>query len=320
MKLRSKTKGGFTLVELLVVIAIIGILVALLLPAVQAAREAARSMQCSNNLKQIGLAILNYENVQSTFPPGSIQSGTNNAPQYDWMNWAIAILPQLEQGNLFDKYDQAQYNTHTNNLPVLRTPLRVMLCPSDPNGVGNNLITPTQLPGIQISPSSYKGVAGKRWGASNGYFDYPPFHNDAGRTRDRRGPLYMIGVGKLEIVMISHISDGTSNTLLAGEYHTRPSQFLNATSTAFWASTHSFHNLGTPQPESFNRIPDYDKCMLLTGNSHWLCDRNFASLHSGNLITFVLCDGSVRRFSPNIEGRLYEDLATIAGGEAVALP
>ena len=132
---------GFTLVELLVVITIIGILIALLLPAVQAAREAARRMQCSNNLKQIGLALHNYHTAIGCFPPGYISAYT--APGYDasggyntgdtgpgW-GWGAMILPYLEQGNV---WSQIHFNLDIkdpNNAASEPTSLPVFLCPSD---------------------------------------------------------------------------------------------------------------------------------------------------------------------------------------------
>src|SRR4051812_46549754 len=97
MRSTGKAKAGFTLVELLVVIAIIGVLVALLLPAVQAAREAARRTQCSNNLKQLSLALLNYETVHTTFPPAGID--TNQ------MSWTVLLLPYFEQQALYDQFN-----------------------------------------------------------------------------------------------------------------------------------------------------------------------------------------------------------------------
>src|SRR5215218_8288732 len=108
-------KGGFTLVELLVVIAIIAVLVGLLLPAVQSAREAARRMQCQNNLKQLGLALHNYHDTNSSFPPCmSFDPGVSdisNTPNYR-ANWVIRILPFAEQQNLYNAFDHTQYISH----------------------------------------------------------------------------------------------------------------------------------------------------------------------------------------------------------------
>ena len=312
---------GFTLIELLVVIAIIGILIALLLPAVQVARDAARVAHCMNNLKQIGLAVHSYAEAAGSLPPGSIHSGSQaHVPQNHHMNFAIAILPHLEQQGLYDRYAQSVYNSHPNNLPVLRTSLAVMTCPVDPNG--GKLMVPTQgsYPEPGIATGSYKAVSGRRWGATNGYFDYPPFHNSAGRTAENRGPMYMVGMGKLPTVEWADIRDGATNTLMVGETMSVPSEQFKATSVAFWGSTHSFHNLGCPQPESYTRHADYDTCMVQTGNRHWLCDRAYGSLHNGGIIQFVLCDGSVLNISPMIDGILFQDMATVAGGELIVLP
>jgi prepilin-type N-terminal cleavage/methylation domain-containing protein len=318
---RDVLRQAFTLVELLVVIAIIGILVALLLPAVQSARDAAQRLTCGNRLRQIGVAVRRYAEANARFPAGSNHSACiAHDPKNHHMNWAIALLPHLEQQSLFDRYDPDKYNSHPDNLPVLRTPLAVMTCPADLHG--NQLRVPTQMPHVGpegIATGSYKGVMGKRWGATNGYFDYPPFCQSKGRTHNRRGPLHMVGWG-LDAVRLSHIRDGASNTLLVGEAMTIESNHLKASGTAFWASTHSFHNEGCPQRESYTRHADYDHCMRLTGNRHWLCDRAFGSLHQGNLLQFAMCDGSIQSLSQYIDGRLFEDLATIDGGEVVKLP
>ena len=262
-----------------------------------------------------------YTSAWGSLPPGSIHSGSDALrPQNHHMNWAIAILPQLEQQAPFDSYNQEVYNSHPDNLPVLRTHLPVMSCPVDPHR--NRLIVPAQgsYPAPGIATGSYKGVMGKRWGATNGYFDYPPFHNSAGRTAERRGPLYMVGMGEFGTVQPAHIRDGMSNTLLVGEAMSVATRQQAASAIAFWGSTHSYHNLGCPQPESFTRHADYDKCMELTGNRHWLCDRAYGSLHSGGIMNFALCDGSVRALSMNIDGHVFESLATVAGGEPVSLP
>src|SRR5206468_9075071 len=105
----ARKAWGFTLVELLVVIAIIGVLVALLLPAVQMAREAARRMQCSNNLKQIGIALHNHHDVKLTFPPGALNTGHNGTPVYT--TWTVEILPFMEQQALYQQYRQDLLNT-----------------------------------------------------------------------------------------------------------------------------------------------------------------------------------------------------------------
>jgi prepilin-type N-terminal cleavage/methylation domain-containing protein len=126
-KHRRSPSAGFTLVELLVVIAIIGVLVALLLPAVQAAREASRRSQCANNLRQIGIAIHNYESAKGSLPAGAGYSRTD--PKGTWI---VAIAPHLEQTALFDRYDFTKYSDQTPNLELAATlTIPVLICPSD---------------------------------------------------------------------------------------------------------------------------------------------------------------------------------------------
>ena len=121
---------GFTLVELLVVISIIGALIALLLPAVQSSRSAARRSQCSNNLKQIGLALHNYHDTFGQFPPAVI--GPANVPRERQFSWMVAILPYLEQGSLYEALRLDLPCDHPDNAKVLQVSLRTLLCPSDP--------------------------------------------------------------------------------------------------------------------------------------------------------------------------------------------
>ena len=136
----STSRRGFTLVELLVVIAIIGVLVALLLPAVQAAREAARRIQCANNLRNLALAVLNYHDSRGHFPvPTSVRPDSNDDVLTDnrlFSNWAIETLPYFEQQNLFDRFEISTESplkriTDVDNQPARSTELSVMLCPSD---------------------------------------------------------------------------------------------------------------------------------------------------------------------------------------------
>jgi prepilin-type N-terminal cleavage/methylation domain-containing protein len=194
-----RPRPAFTLIELLVVIAIIGILVALLLPAVQKVREAAARAQCLNNLRQIGLALHNYHDVHKHLPPGYVASGpysdgaTDTAPGW---GWAAFILPDLEQGNLYKRIDFTQ---PVQNSSAIQMPLAVFLCPSDlppdqPFWITDAGLSPMAL----AAPSSYAATVGSDASdcadpTGNGVF----YRNSATRLTD--------------------ITDGTSNTVLVGD-------------------------------------------------------------------------------------------------------
>lgn len=166
----TSQRRGFTLVELLVVIAIIGVLVALLLPAVQQAREAARRMSCSNNLKNLGLALHNYHDTYQTFPSGHLYQGhfdgnPNSSAGGTGFGWAIGLLQYIEQGNQFDRFDPrypAGENTITRNREVCQTPLALFACPSDTK-------PPQQNDGAipNSATSSYQGCGTSYDGYSN---------------------------------------------------------------------------------------------------------------------------------------------------------
>jgi prepilin-type N-terminal cleavage/methylation domain-containing protein len=135
---RARSQRAFTLVELLVVIAIIGILIALLLPAVQAAREAARRTTCVDNLKQFGLACTSYVSTRKTLPPGKVVQAPangggpcNNAVYYT--NWALEILPFIDELGTYRQYNFKVANNDNSNLPVLQSRSKIQSCPSDPN-------------------------------------------------------------------------------------------------------------------------------------------------------------------------------------------
>ncbi len=236
-------RKAFTLVELLVVITIIGILISLLLPAVQSAREAARRLQCSNNIKQLGLALNTYHTSWRRFPPSSVWkaggtfstaniNGANSAQLFE--NWVILILPQLDQAPLFNTFDLTQPITSNtpnsaattkNNQTARGTNLAVMLCPSDT--YNRSLFNGSTSPSGQTSNFA-DGWARGDYGANaalglmtsggaNGFYDSADLTRSSGGWNGA-GSRYIRGVmGANASLSIDGISDGASNTILVGE-------------------------------------------------------------------------------------------------------
>ncbi len=300
-------KYGFTLVELLVVIAIIGILVALLLPAVQSARESARRAQCVNNLKQMGLALHLYHDQHKTFPPGGITEGPCcSTPSL--ITWTISILPQLEMQSLFDQYDTNAFNEDPENQFVREARVTMYVCPSDQET--DDLLVPESGPasgrGVAYRRGSYRAISGKSLGHP-GWWDTHEAVEVAGLSLTWRGPLHTVGTGGLKSERIEDITDGTSQTLMIGERATA-THFNRGT---FWAYTYGFYNQSTIVPESRQFIPDYDRCVEL-GESN-VCKRGLASMHPNGL-NFLLCDGSVTFVSPNQDMNITWSMGTIEGG------
>jgi prepilin-type N-terminal cleavage/methylation domain-containing protein len=330
-KLPPDLRHGFTLVELLVVIAIIGVLVALLLPAVQAARESARRMSCTNNQRQMGVALHNFHDTFGTFPPGGVTNGpccgTQSGP-----TWTIFILPYMEQQALYDRYDQTQANEGANNAFVRTQFVKSYSCPSDPL-IKRTMVPasgPGQVAGLQYMTGSYRAMAGVTDGL--GWFDA-----ECGRIYpiQQRGVLHSSSDPKYPTPFpsnyapppynkerIANITDGTSNTLMVGEYYTGPKS--TPSRTTFWAYTYTSFNQSEVvlPPQSRQLFADYDRCVnscpTCVGTSN-PCKRGWGS-HHPQTINFVMADGSTRSISTNVDMIQFAAMGTIENGETLVAP
>ena len=282
-----KHQKAFTLVELLVVIAIIGILVALLLPAVQAAREAARKAHCKNNMRQIGLALHNYQLTTRKFPPGALGTSGSTSKNHLLHTWQAMILPYLEQSNLEQQYDYNYRFDHSANAVAVIQPVSVYLCPSQSDELVDN----------QYAPSHFAANAGTDPGADNGLL----FPMSALRFRD--------------------VTDGTSNTIAVGEIAFEIGGWargaVNSGSGGGGGGGQGFARAvlrwwkAAPNCAKPGMNPPETTCSGSVERRF-----QFSSLHSGGA-HFVLADGSARFISETIEVDVYRSLLTRSGGEVV---
>jgi prepilin-type N-terminal cleavage/methylation domain-containing protein len=332
----SKRRCAFTLVELLVVIAIIGILVALLLPAVQAAREAARRTQCGNNLKQLGLAVHNYHDTYKSFPISYGTADTAGA-QYNANNtgksWFVGILPFIEQQPL---HDQIVFNVPLNwtdpttnlqpNTVVAMTVLEAFLCPSDGtnrkglmDGRANvGAVAPTNPTGVW-AVNNYKGVAGGNW--AWGDHNVSQENAKVGNTNSgldhgngfvcRNGSTAGSGNSQRQFITMSSVLDGTSNTFFVGE--AIPSW---CTHSWWWWFNGSTATCGVPLNYRKQQIGPGG---LFNAAGDWGRNYSFFSMHPGGG-QFGLGDASTRFISEDIDINTYRWLATISGGESAQTP
>ncbi len=343
---RVHLKRAFTLVELLVVIAIIGVLVALLLPAVQAAREAARRSQCQNNLKQLALALHNHHDVFNVLPPGGMYFGNCCSPP-TFTNWAVEILPFMEQKNLYEQYRQNERNVTANNNLVGQQRIKTHECPSDT--MAGKLEVPSTGPrpgGQQWRHGSYRAVSGKlNLVRGHGNWDGFEPHLWPNNINDHqyKSFLHAIGLGYNGVPSPNvtrsgtHIStmggperfanatDGLSNTLMLGEYTTRST---NTTAKGtFWAYTYASYNQSSVGAESRlyglhygNSSSDSRTCWGTPGlYGDQSCKRSFNSDHPAGS-NWALGDASVRVINFNVDINLLQNMGTMAGGESAVVP
>lgn len=290
---RRGTGQGFTLVELLVVIAIIGILVALLLPAVQAAREASRRSQCANNLKQLGVAIHNYHDAHHWVPCSFDWVGTQRH------SFLTLILPQLEQTALHTLFaDNGFRLPDAACQPIREAILPVLVCPSDESA--EELSTAQfQWNGIQMARSNYKGVIGDP-NMGNGWPGMGSADNHT--TSPNNGMFWRYSFR--DPVRFSAINDGLSNTLMIGEDVPAENNHSAWTySNGSYCSCHAPLNYFPEPPE-----PDY-----------WPRVMGFRSAHPG-IVQFVAADGSVHPLAEAVNHDLYRGLCTRSGAEPVRIP
>ncbi len=329
----SLRRPGFTLVELLVVIAIIGILVGLLLPAVQAAREAARRMQCSNNLKQIGIAIHSYSGSSKRLPPGSVFYGGPNITvgryagrRNNRQSMLFGILPFIEQANLYNQFDMSlpldnarmPHPTNTAGGQFLRGQvISTYLCPSDVNPILN-------LGRNQRMPANYAFSMGPTNSVSNSpscgcplVATFRAFSEPGTNVNNPSGPFSRRGWNSQS--RFRDCTDGLTNTIFMGEVRADSSNHARLG----WSHSNKW-GIYTQIPinyESFYPNLAQAQAAGKTGceaRCNWNTEVGFKSQHTGGA-NFLMGDGSVHFLTENIDMILYNRLGSKAEGIAATL-
>jgi prepilin-type N-terminal cleavage/methylation domain-containing protein len=279
-----KRRAGFTLIELLVVLAIITILVSLLLPAVQNAREAARRTQCRSNLHNIGLALLNYSTNYQCLPPGWLTSKVGNWTVPGYSSWLMAILPEIEQHSMYNSTNMSLPAWHPANLTVVSQRVELYLCPSDILNFGQYRFNWFSFD-VALSYSNYVGSLGTDFILD--YYDY-------GSGLQPDGVLYRQSNTKMQ-----QIVDGASTTLLAGERINE-----DPLCRPMWGF-------------GFTSVVTADASHGITWGEH-IALWGFSSAHPAGA-HFVMCDGSAGLISREVDQNLFLSLSTRDGKETATV-
>lgn len=295
-----KRGSGFTLIELLVVIAIIGVLIGLLLPAVQKVREAANRMSCGNNLKQMGMASIGFHDTYGFLPGSRIWD--------HWATWAVQILPYMEQDNIYKQWDiTKQYYSQAPG--VITTPVKSYFCPARQRP--SNLSSSGDIPDNGTPNKTHAPGALSDYACSAGDFNYPSWLDGVnangaiitGRVLQQAGTIVNSWAGRNSM---STILDGASNTFLIGEKHVPPANYTKAVGDgSIYNGDHEWN---------FARVagPGYPLAPNPSYTTNWT--QIFGSNHPG-LCQFVMADGSVHAIATTINTTTLSRLSVINDGQ-----
>jgi prepilin-type N-terminal cleavage/methylation domain-containing protein len=305
----SRHRRAFTLIELLVVIAIIAVLIALLLPAVQQAREAARRSQCKNNLKQIGLALHNYHDSFTAFPPGGIgynfTASSTDVPQLGVYSALVHILPYIDQAPLYAKFDFTQSFANPVNAPNAANRMNVYICPSYAGPQTGSAYQYRGFPGFSAAITNYVGVAG--------------YVTSGNQNASAKGnlPSNQLGIFWANSdTRIRDITDGTSATFLYGEFRADMMQLVGHGSMdpdsrwSPWVLGITLEGSGGVKGMRFgpNQVPP-----KVAYAQDWT-SLPFSSQHTGG-VQMLNADGSSVFVSDNIDINVWRYRSSRAGGE-----
>ena len=313
---RRLAKSGFTLVELLVVIAIIGILVALLLPAVQSAREAARRMQCQNNLKQIGLALHNYHTAHKSFPVGMKDRIQEDFTRQCWMHY---LLPYVEAQNLYDRFKPHMDVGQTALLwPGRETVVSTFMCPSDsanPKTTNGNTNQGFFGNYVLCWGSQEMGQAGT--GTKMDGLFYPQSKTRIADIRDGTSNTVM----GAELIIVPN-ANGDTSACASGGYDYRGAYF-NAMHGGALFTTLNPPNTTVPD-HLWNRCSNHQPGAAAPTAPCSGCGTSYTQVHARSYhaggIDLLLADGSVRFLTESVDRVVFQEMGTRAGGEITQLP